>query len=85
MSKLPICYPFKIAKWPCDLPHVTAESLILLRLARGKQRLASSYITEIHSWQRQPGSSTPPRRGSTRVLLAGVEANWSICVILVPE
>lgn len=61
VSETPICYPFEIARRPCDLSHVTAPT-------RGKQRLASSYITEFHSWQRQPGSPTPLRRGSTRVL-----------------
>lgn len=71
VSETPFCYPLEIARWPCDLPHVTAESLILLCPGRGKQRLANSYITEIHSWQRQPGSPTPLRRGSTRVLPCG--------------
>ena len=71
VSETPFCYPLEIARWPCDQPHVTPESLILLRLARGKHRLANSYITKIHSWQRQPGSPTPLRRGSTRVLPCG--------------
>lgn len=85
VSETSICYPFKIASWPCDLPHVTAESLILLCPARGKHRLANSYITKIHSWKRQPGAPTPLRRGSTRVLPSGPRANWSIRVIPVPE
>jgi len=71
VSETPFCYPLEIARWPCDQPHVTAESLILLHPARGKHRLANCYITKIHSWQRQPGSPTPLRRGSTRVLPYG--------------
>ena len=85
VSETPICYPLKIKKCPCDLLHVTAESLILLCPAQGKHRLANSYITEIHPWQRQPGAPTPLRRGSTRVLPDGSEIHWSIRVILVPE
>lgn len=74
VSETPICYPLKIARWPCDLSHVTAESLVLLAQPGETQRLASSYITEIQSWQRQPGSPTPLRRGSTRVLPYGPPA-----------
>lgn len=33
VSKTPICYPLEIARWPCDLSHVTVELLNLLRPA----------------------------------------------------
>lgn len=33
VSKTPICYPLEIARWPCDLSHVTVKLLNLLRPA----------------------------------------------------